>query len=91
MRWKLVIWLTVQATNLSNFLLKNRGWKYTFKDYKKMPKNTLGFQYYAYLQKNKLSYKPNLIKHDIKHILLGYEMKMPGEMDIVAFLIGNKS
>ncbi|MFD1551060.1 hypothetical protein [Putridiphycobacter roseus] len=91
MRWKIVEWLTIQATNLSDFLLRNRSWKYQYSDYVDLPKNTIGYHYYAYLRKNKLTYKPNLIKHDIKHILLGYGMKMPGEMEIVAFLIGNKS
>ena len=91
MRWKLVTWLTIQATELSGFLLRNRAWRYDLSDYEKMPGNTLGGQYYLYLKRHQITFKANLVKHDMKHIILGYEMKMPGELDIVAFLIGNKS
>ena len=91
MRWKLVEWLTIQATNLSNVLLSSRNWKYTMNDFHNMPKNSLGYGLYEYLNKTNLTFKPNLIRHDIKHILLNYEMKMPDELKIHAFLIGNKN
>ncbi len=90
-RWKIVNWLTIKVTNFSNFLLRSRNWKYTAEDFKLMPKHSLGKNLYDYLKKNNISYKPNLIRHDIKHILLGYEMKMPDELKIHAFLIGNRS
>ena len=91
MRWKLITWLTVQATNLSNILLSSRDWNYDMHDLAKMPSDSLGHGLYAYLNKANLSFKPNLIRHDIKHILLNYEMKMPDELKIHAFLIGNKN
>lgn len=91
MRWKLIEWLTIQATNLSNILLSSRNWEYSINDFNKMPKNSLGYGLYDYLNKTNLSFKSNLIRHDIKHILLNYEMKMPDELKIHAFLIGNKS
>jgi ubiquinone biosynthesis protein Coq4 len=91
MRWQLVTWLTIQATELSDILLKNRNWKYKLSDYQRMAKGTLGHTYWQYIHDNQIEYKPNLIKHDMKHIILGYEMKMPAELDIVAFLVGNKS
>jgi hypothetical protein len=91
MRWKLVEWLTVKATDLSDLLLSSRHWNYTLKDCSEMPTNSLGYGLYDYLEKTNLSYKPNLIRHDMKHILLNYEMKMPDELKIHAFLIGNKS
>jgi ubiquinone biosynthesis protein Coq4 len=56
-----------------------------------MPSNSLGYGLFDYLEKTNLTYKPNLIRHDMKHILLNYEMKMPVELKIHAFLIGNKS
>jgi ubiquinone biosynthesis protein Coq4 len=90
MRWKLVEWLTVKATDLSDLLLSSRNWDYTITDCSEMPKNSLGYGLYDYLEKTNLSYRPNLIRHDMKHILLDYEMKMPDELKIHAFLIGNK-
>ena len=56
-----------------------------------MSEESLGFKLHTYLLKTNLTYKPNLIRHDLKHILLNYEMKMPDELKIHAFLIGNKS
>ncbi len=56
-----------------------------------MPKASLGNELYLYLIKHNISFKPNLIRHDIKHILLGYEMDMPDELKIHSFLIGNRS
>lgn len=91
MRWKLITWLTVQATNLSNLLLSSRDWNYNMEDLALMPDNSLGHGLYDYLKEANLSFKPNLIRHDIKHILLNYDMKMPDELKIHAFLIGNRS
>ncbi len=91
MRWKLITWLTIKATELSNLVLKQIVWPYQFEAYQHMSQNSLGYKYQAYLKRHKIEYKPNLIKHDMKHIILGYDMKMPGELEIVAFLIGNKS
>jgi len=91
MRWKFVTWLTVQATNLSNIILKSRRWNFDLKDFETMPECSLGYQLQLYLKRNFIEFKPNLIRHDIKHILLGYEMKMPDELKIHAFLLGNKS
>ncbi len=91
MRWKLVTWLTVKATDLSNILLKPRDWDTNISTYKAMPTNSLGLLYFNYLKQHNISFKPNLIRHDMKHILLGYEMEMPDELKIHAFLIGNKS
>ena len=90
-RWKLVTRLTIWATNLSNIILRDRNWSFQLNDFMKMPINSLGRNLYDYLIKTDLSYKPNLIRHDMKHILLNYEMKMPDELKIHAFLIGNKT
>ncbi|MCG8577044.1 MAG: hypothetical protein MI810_19340 [Flavobacteriales bacterium] len=90
-RWKLVNWLTLKATDMSALLLRDRKWNYQLQDFAKMPINSLGRKLYEYLTQNRISYKPNLVRHDVKHILLGYEMKMPDELHIHAFLMGNRS
>ena len=38
---------------------------------------------------NRIPFKPNLVRHDLKHILLGYKMEMPDELKICAFQLGN--
>lgn len=91
MRWKFVTWLTIQATELSGHLLSARDWKYSLADYKAMAPNTVGRLYYNFIESKTIAYKPNLIKHDMKHIILGYQMDIKDELNIIAFLLGNKS
>ncbi|MGV6862705.1 MAG: hypothetical protein ACWA41_13115 [Putridiphycobacter sp.] len=91
MRWKFASWLSVIATNLSNILLKERPCPWTFEDLKLLPEDTVGYQLLFKLRQQNLSFKPKLIRHDLKHILLNYEMKMQGELEIHAFLLGNGS
>ena len=91
MRWRIVSWITVQATRLSGVLIRKREVPYEFYAFSKMPSGSLGLTYYETLKTAKLSFQPNLIRHDLKHILLGYSMDMRDELKIHAFLIGNKS
>lgn len=91
MRWKFVTWLTVVSTKMAGILLRKRKQIFTFEAFGKMPKNSLGWVYYHTLNKANLKFHPNLIRHDLKHILLGYSMEMPDELKINTFLIGNKS
>ncbi|MDX1350438.1 MAG: hypothetical protein R3279_09335 [Putridiphycobacter sp.] len=91
MRWRLVTWLTIQATELSGYLLAERNWKYVLADYQTMPTNSVGRLYYNCIEAKTIEYKPNLVKHDMKHIILGYNMDIKNELNIIAFLIGNKS
>lgn len=90
-RWKIVTWLTIKATEVSGIVLKERNWPYQIEDYQKMVKDSLGYQYHQCISTNKIEYKANLIKHDMKHLILGYDMTIRNELNIVAFLLGNKS
>lgn len=90
-RWKIIEKLTLIATKMSSWVLKDRSWNYSFDEFGRMPKNSLGKRFYDYMKKNRIPYKPNLIRHDMKHILLGYEMAMPDEMHLHTYLIGNRS
>ena len=90
MRWKLVQWITVKATDLSGILLRKRNWSYSADDYRRMPLNSIGHQLITYMDRHNIPFKPNLVRHDVKHILLGYEMNMPDELRIHAFLLGNR-
>lgn len=91
LRWQFINWLSLKATNLSDYMLQSRTWEYTLEDCSKMNKTSLGYSLYSYLTTNNLSFKPNLIRHDMKHILLNYEMKIEDELKLHAFLIGNRS
>lgn len=91
MRWKLVTWITLVATYFSNVLIRQREQPYTFEAFGEMPKQSLGSSFYRCLVGQQLKFRPNLIRHDIKHVLLDYKMTMPDELRICAFMLGNKS
>ena len=55
-----------------------------------MPKNTLGNDFYLFLQAKKLTLLPYYAKHDIKHILLEYDTTDEGEVCLQCFMLGNK-
>ena len=55
-----------------------------------MPKNTLGNDLYQFLEIKKLDLLPYYAKHDIKHILLGYDTTDEGEVCLQCFMLGNK-
>jgi len=90
MRWIIVKIITKIATYFSNILIRKRKQYLPFEAYSKLPEKSLGRTFYRYLKQEKIRFKPNLIRHDLKHILLGYEMKMPDELKINAFLLGNR-
>lgn len=91
MRWKIVTWITILATNLSHILVRKRPQYYDFNEYGRMEEGSLGKTYFQYLTQQNIPYKANLIRHDLKHVILGYKMNMPDELRIHAFLIGNRS
>lgn len=90
LRWQLVTWITIIATRFSNILVRKREQSYQFEEYAQMQEGSLGRTFYNYLKTEKISYKANLIRHDLKHILLDYKMNMPDELRIHAFLLGNR-
>lgn len=91
MRWRIVIWITIQATRLSGTLIRKREQIYEFEEFSTMPMGSLGRTYYETLIFEELTFQPNLIRHDLKHVLLDYSMAIKDELKIHAFLIGNQS
>lgn len=89
-RWQLVSWLTLKATDFSHWLLRNRKWNLSAEDYRNMPANSTGKKLVTYMDSVHISFNPCLVKHDLKHILSGYEMITPHELRIQAFLLGNR-
>jgi len=44
----------------------NANWNYNLKD---IPVHSLGYELFDYNRKTGIGYKPNLTRHDLKHIL----------------------
>lgn len=55
----------------------------------KLEKGTLGKEIAICLRENNLSLVPNYESHDLKHVLLDYEMTPLGEIRLQAFMLGN--
>ncbi|MBK6527444.1 MAG: hypothetical protein IPG07_18955 [Crocinitomicaceae bacterium] len=90
LRWQLVAWLTIKATDFSHWLLRNRKWNLSAADYRNMPVNSTGKKLVTYMDSVQIKFNPCLVKHDLKHILSGYQMITPHELRIQAFLLGNR-
>jgi hypothetical protein len=90
LRWQFVAWLTIKATDFSHWLLRNRKWNLSADDYRNMPANSTGKKLVTYMDSIHINFNPCLVKHDLKHILSGYQMITPHELRIQAFLLGNR-
>ncbi len=62
---------------------------YTRQQLLQMQEGTLGKELIIMLDKNKLELLPYYAKHDIKHILLGYDTTDKGEVCLQCFMLGN--
>jgi ubiquinone biosynthesis protein Coq4 len=54
-----------------------------------LPDHTLGKDLALYLQEKNFRLVPGYVRHDCKHILLGYEMNEEGEARMQFFFFGN--
>ncbi len=77
------------APTLISFLHKERKWNYTLEDYRQMPSKSLGYEVANYLDERNFDFIYNSHHHDIRHILLDYEMDTEGEIRMQAFMVGN--
>lgn len=53
-----------------------------------MPHHTLGLALGRHMQHYKLQFIPGFEEHDIKHLILGYDVTVPGEIRLSAFEFG---
>lgn len=85
-----LVWLTHKmALPLLKRIRKPQKFSYTKEDLYKMQDGTLGKDLILMLDKNKLDLLPYYVKHDIKHILLGYDTTGEGEVCLQCFMLGN--
>ena len=54
-----------------------------------LPEGTLGKDLFTFLEKRNLSLMPHYARHDIKHVLLGYDTTDEGEICLQSFMLGN--
>jgi ubiquinone biosynthesis protein Coq4 len=54
-----------------------------------LPEGTLGNDLYLFLEKRNLPLLRHYARHDIKHVLLGYDTTDEGEVCLQSFMLGN--
>lgn len=62
---------------------------YTKQDLHQLQQGTLGKELVEMLDRKQLNLLPYYAKHDIKHILLGYDTTDEGEVCLQCFMLGN--
>ncbi|HEY6063023.1 MAG TPA: Coq4 family protein [Chitinophagaceae bacterium] len=54
-----------------------------------LPQGTLGNDLCLFLEKRNLPLLPHYVRHDLKHVLLGYDTTDEGEACLQSFMLGN--
>jgi ubiquinone biosynthesis protein Coq4 len=90
-RSALLVYLTHKmALPLLKLIRKPMLFPYSAEELKAFPSDTLGKDLVNFLQAKELHLLPYYAKHDIKHILLGYDTTDEGEVCLQCFMLGNR-
>jgi ubiquinone biosynthesis protein Coq4 len=77
------------ALPILKIIRKPQSFPYNRQQLLQMPDGTLGNALIKMLDSNKLELLPYYARHDIKHILLGYDTTDKGEVCLQCFMLGN--
>lgn len=81
----LKIWMIIKPLQ---FFFKSKMEKHT-SDLENCKKGTVGYEVYRMLEKHKLQVIPKFENHDLKHLLLDYDMSSIDEIKMQMYLLGN--
>lgn len=90
-RWIIVHHFSNICTKMNVLLLRKRPHDYTSKTLQTMPKNSLGNKLARTIEDEGLDFQSKLLRHDLKHIYLGYSMHVKDELRLHSYLIGNRN
>lgn len=77
------------ALPLLQLMRNEKKFRYTLWQLSVMPEGSLGFSLGEFLKQRNLQLLPYYARHDIKHILLGYDTTDEGEVCLQCFMLGN--
>ncbi len=90
LRERLLVWLTHQAAlPLLRLIRAPARFPYDMQALSAMPRGTVGAELYAMLSGKNLRLLPHYAKHDLKHVILGYDTTGAGEVSLQFFMLGN--
>lgn len=89
-RSALLIYLTHKmALPVLKLVRKPAVFPYAAEELQQFPQGTLGKDLVSFLEEKKLQLLPYYAKHDIKHVVLGYDTTDEGEGCLQSFMLGN--
>lgn len=89
-RTSVLVFLTHRiALPLLKRIRKPVNFQYTLTDLKEFPKGSLGHDLWLFLDKRQLPLLRHYARHDLKHMLLGYDTTDEGEACLQSFMLGN--
>jgi ubiquinone biosynthesis protein Coq4 len=90
LRAKVLVMLTHNiALPMLRRVRKPNDFKYSELELYQLPEGTLGNDLYHFLEKRNLPLLSHYARHDIKHVLLGYDTTEEGEVCLQSFMLGN--
>lgn len=90
MRMCVLIFLTHKiALPLLKILRRPNTFSYNEEDLRNLPVGTLGNDLYLFLKERNLPLLKHYARHDLKHVLLGYDTTEEGEACLQSFMFGN--
>jgi hypothetical protein len=90
LRSKSLVFLTHKmALPVLRLIRKPSIFPFTAQQLQQFPSGSLGKDLIIFLEIKKLQLLPHYAKHDIKHILLGYDTTDDGEVCLQCFMLGN--
>lgn len=77
------------ALPLLKHIRKPTPFPYTLEQLADLPEGTLGKELYEFIEEKDLQLLTHYARHDMKHIVLGYDTTEQGELCLQAFMFGN--
>ena len=90
MRKQVLVFLThTIALPLLKRIRKPKSFEFTKDELRCFPAGTLGNDLYIFLKQRNLPLLKHYARHDLKHVLLGYDTTEEGEACLQSFMLGN--
>src|SRR5215204_3057048 len=89
-RENILVYLTHKiALPLLKLVRKPNAFTYSEADLQSLPSGTLGNDLFVFLKQRNLPLLKHYVRHDLKHVLLGFDTTEEGEACLQTFMLGN--
>ena len=89
-RSALLVFLTHKiALPMLKMVRRPNPFGYSLEELGRLPQGSLGNDLFQFLEKRKLPLLKHYARHDLKHVLLGYDTTDEGEACLQSFMLGN--